>query len=449
MRQAIKYESTEIEQPVRKYRGIRARLRVGKALAGKGFTLPLDIATQAMAVLGLRGKGKTVTASVIVEELLKRRVQVVAIDPTDSWWGLKSSADGLKAGFPVVILGGDRGDLPLSGSSGHVVADFAVEHGVSLVLSLRHMRKGEQRRFVTDFAEQLYHRKGEPEHRTPLFLAIDEANQFVPQRVMGDTARMVGAIQDLVRMGRHAGIGVALIDQRPATVNKDVLTQIELLVCHAVTAPQDRKALLEWIRQKDSAGHEAEFLEHLASLPQGEAWFWCPILDVFGRVRVRMRKTFDSSRTPKHGEAAPVPEKVAPVDLDALRDAMAETVAEAEANDPRALRRRIVELERELRAKPAGGPTEQEIQDRIYAEVEPHLQELEAYRAQLDGTRPIAERLVEALRNGDAPPSSPSIAKSSSSRGSNAPPAPPRRRPVPSPPRRAGRVTSRRESGSS
>ena len=32
-----------------------------------------------MAVLGLRGKGKTVTASVIVEELLKRRVQVVAL----------------------------------------------------------------------------------------------------------------------------------------------------------------------------------------------------------------------------------------------------------------------------------------------------------------------------------------------------------------------------------
>lgn len=319
------------------------RLRIGKS-GRSAFTLPPEIATQASAIHGVRGKGKTVTAAVIVEELLGLGVQVVVIDPTDVWWGLKSSADGKKVGHDIVILGGSHADLPLQSTSGAVIADFTVDHGASLILSLRHLRKNEQRRFVTDFAEQLFHRKGQVENRTPLFLAIDEASQYVPQRVMGDSARMVGAIQDIVRLGRSAGLGCALIDQRPATVNKDVLTQIELLVCHAVTSPQDRKALTEWIRQKDSAGREKEFLEDLASLGRGEAWFWHPIQDVFQRVSVRMRETFDSSKTPELGGVLASPEVRAEVDLEQLRGALEETIAEAEANDPKALHRRIADL---------------------------------------------------------------------------------------------------------
>lgn len=323
-------------------------LKIGK-VGRRNFTLPLEVATQAMAVHGVRGKGKTVTATVVVEELLSHGIQVAIIDPTDVWFGLRSSGDGKSDGHPVVVLGGPHADLPLQEDSGSIIADFVVDHGASVVLSLRHLRKNAQRRFVTDFAEQLYHRKGEVANRTPLFLAIDEASQFVPQRVMGDTARMVGAIQDIVRLGRHAGLGVALIDQRPASVNKDVLTQIEVLVCHAVTSPQDRKALDDWIRQKDSAGHRDEFLEHLASLPRGEAWFWFPIADVFERVAVRMRQTFDSSKTPEIGEQPVAPEARAEIDLDELRAHLEETIAEAEANDPRTLKARIAELERELR----------------------------------------------------------------------------------------------------
>lgn len=60
----------------------------------KTLSLPLDLASQTTAVLGIRGSGKTVTASVIAEECLKQNVQVVILDPTDVWWGLKSSASG-------------------------------------------------------------------------------------------------------------------------------------------------------------------------------------------------------------------------------------------------------------------------------------------------------------------------------------------------------------------
>jgi hypothetical protein len=76
-----------------------------------------------------------------------------------------------------VVLGGDHGDLPLDVASGQLIADLVVDERLSVVLDLSRFRKGEQVRFMTDFAEQLYHR-----NRNPLHLVLDEADAFAPQR---------------------------------------------------------------------------------------------------------------------------------------------------------------------------------------------------------------------------------------------------------------------------
>lgn len=325
-------------------------IRIGQA-GRTAFTLPADVQTVTTAVLGIRGSGKTTTSRVIVEGLVAAGRQVVIIDPTDVWWGLRSSADGQKPGLPVVVAGGDHGQVPLSANDGHVLADFVVQERASMVLSLRHLRKGDQRSFVTAFAEQLYHRKGAA--RTPVLVVIDECDAFVPQRVGGAEARMVGAIEDLVRRGRAAGIGVLLISQRAASVNKDVLTQIELLVAHRHTSPQDRAALEAWVEAHDTDDKLAEFNSKLAGLDRGTAWFWSPgWLDVFCEVAVRLPTTFDSSATPAPGRAAVTPKAVSEVDLDALKTKLAATIEQAEASDPAKLRKRIGELERELAKKP-------------------------------------------------------------------------------------------------
>ena len=359
------------------------------------FRLPIEVASQATAIHGVRGKGKTNTVGVMVEGMLKAGLQIVVIDPTDVWWGLKSSADGTSEGHSIVVLGGHHGDLPLLSTSGRVIADFAVNSGASMILSLRHLRKNEQRRLVLEFAEQLYHRKGEVEYRTPLFLAIDECSTFVPQRVMGETAQLVGAIEDIVRKGRASGLGVAFIDQRPASVNKDVLSQIELLICHAVTGKHDRKALREWIEGKDSKGRLDEFEADLAGLKVGEAWFWHPVADVFERVRVDMRATFDSSKTPELGEPVESPSSPARVDLDGLRSALEEAIAEAESKDPRLLTQRIVELEatvRDLESRETGADPEDlaaMVRDQVDREL---VVALEAQRA---GVRELFTDMLE------------------------------------------------------
>lgn len=313
------------------------------------FSLPLDLVTTASATFGIRGSGKTNTNVVMVEELLEHGQQVVIIDPTDVWWGLKSSKDGKKAGYPVIVLGGRMQDLPLGAGDGNTIADFVVDSGPSLVLSLRHFESdAEKRRFITDFARRIYHRKGQQADPSPVMIVVDEASLVVPQRVMGEDAKMVGAIQRWVRQGRSSGIGVNLIDARPATVNKDVLAGVEMLITHRITSPQDRKALTAWIEQHDTEGQAAAFLDSLASLEKGDAWFWSPgWLNVFEKVHVRERRTFDSSYTPKAGEQRIAPTKVAEIDLDEIRGKLGASIEKAKSEDPKELRKRITELEKQ------------------------------------------------------------------------------------------------------
>ena len=62
--------------------------------------------------------------------------------------------------------------------------------------------------------------------------------------------RMLGAFEDLVRLGRNYGIGVSLISQRPQSVNKEVLNMTECLFVLQVNGAQERKALTDWIVEK-------------------------------------------------------------------------------------------------------------------------------------------------------------------------------------------------------
>jgi hypothetical protein len=71
----------------------------------KDLRLPAEAVTQTFAILAKRGAGKTYTAAVMVEEMLKAGLPVVVGGPVGVWWGLRSSADGQQAGLPIVIMG--------------------------------------------------------------------------------------------------------------------------------------------------------------------------------------------------------------------------------------------------------------------------------------------------------------------------------------------------------
>lgn len=310
--------------------------------------LPLDAVTQTFAVMAIRGVGKTHTATVLAEEMLKAGQPVCVYDPTGAWYGLKSSADGKKAGFEVVVFGGEHADVPLEESAGETIARVIVERRIPAVLDTSLMRKGSRVRFMTDFAETLYRL-----NREPLHLILDEAQTIAPQKPFPEVTRLLGAMEDIVLQGRRRGLGATIISQRPALVNKNVLTQCSVLVAMRIIGPQDRAAIEDWIEAHGDKEKAREVLASLPALEIGEGWVWSPgWLRTLVRVKFRQRETFDSSATPEVGKRAARPTAVAEIDLAALGDEIRQTVERTKADDPRELRKKIAELERQLSRAP-------------------------------------------------------------------------------------------------
>jgi len=134
-------------------------------------------------------------------------------------------------------------------------------------------------------------------------------------------------------------------------LNKDILTQAEVLIALRMTGPRDVAAIDEWVRLHAEEDQAVEVKRSLPSLPIGTAWVWSPgWLGLLQRVAVRPRATFDSSATPKAGQRRVAPTRLAPIDLAALGERITAMATEAAATDPAQLRRRVAQLERELTA---------------------------------------------------------------------------------------------------
>lgn len=301
---------------------------------------------QHVAVLGKTGSGKTFAAkAAIVEPLLAAHKRVGVVDPTGAWWGLRSSRDGKGAGFPVLVLGGDHGDLPLPALGGAAVARLLVEQGVNLVADTSQLTVGERTRWMIDFAGTLYR-----VNRAPLHLILDEAHNFAPQGKVPDpdTGKMLHATNNLASGGRSRGIRLTMITQRPQKLHKDALTSADTLIAMRVLAPHDRLAVEDWIKGCGDPAQGKEVLNSLAGLQRGEGWVWYPEGAHLARVKFPQIKTFDSSATPTEGSTIAAPKGAAEMDLTEIRAALADAVKEAEDNDPKLLRKQIAMLKDQL-----------------------------------------------------------------------------------------------------
>ena len=307
--------------------------------------LPVDAATQVLGFMGKRRTGKTYAAGVFVEELLEAQVQTLVLDQVGNWWALRVGAPGHGAGLDVPVLGGLHGDIALSAEAGQLVADLLSETGRSMVLDVSLFTKAQRRRFCADLGERIWERKKAEKSPAPLHVVLEECQLVVPQRVESDVARMVGVWEEIVRLGGNFGIGVSLLSQRPQSVNKEVLSQAEVVVVFQTNGTHERKALRDWLVEQ---GGSVDLLAELPGLQVGDAYLWSPSwLQIFQRVRARPKHTLDASATPRVGEKRAT-RTLKTLDLSALREAMASATHAAEAEDPKTLRARISALERTL-----------------------------------------------------------------------------------------------------
>ncbi len=360
----------------------------------KRADIPLPEACLAshIGIVGKTGSGKTYAAKAIAEKLIAEGRRVCVIDPTGAWSGLKLNAEGdgpSDFDQEIVVLGGRHGDVALGEGVGKALGRVVGEgSGGGLpvsVLDCGDMTVGARTRMFADFAEELYRT-----NRAPLWLFIDECHLFAPQGKVLDpqAGRMLHAANALISGGRSRGLRVVLISQRPQKVHKDSLTQVETLIMMRLIAPQDRKAVEEWVKEHDDdgkGGRGKEVLDSLAKLKVGEGWAWAPAVDEADGGGLRRSAwpritTYDSSSTPDadgdDGVGGGPAFEGAGVDLEALQALLGEAAEEITRDDPKALKARISELERAVR----DGGDDRRVREleaecaRLNADCERHLQ---------------------------------------------------------------------------
>lgn len=358
-----------------------------KLQLSKNLSLPVDAITQTFLVVGKRGSGKSNTAARLVEQFHRAKLPFVVLDPVDTWWGLKASADGSGPGLDVYVFGGRKQNLPLEPGGGALIAEVLCDHRISMVLSVKHLSGKERSSFMVAFAQTLFQKW----QGGPLHVVLEEAHELAPQMAGGrggnnqdNEAAMLGAFKRLWKLGRASGIGGTAVTQRPASLSKDITTQSEILIAHRTIGPQDVKAIGEWVKYH---GQHEQILGELPTLPTGEAFVWAPEFPAdkpLGLVRtsVYLRETYDSASTPKVGEQRVEPKQLADVDLERLRTKMAATIERAKADDPKELKKQIVELRKQLGSKVDPSPA-------------PKIVEKAALT---DADRKLIEKLADGLR---------------------------------------------------
>jgi hypothetical protein len=331
-----------------------------------------------VAFLGKTGSGKSNAAKVIVEDSLDTGERVCVLDPTGAWWGLRLRRDGRPSKYPVVIFGGLHADVAIGPAHGAAIAEVVATSSTPAVIDTRLMTVGERTAFFTAFAQTLLRK-----NRGPLRLVIDEAHVFAPQGRVADprSGEMLHAANNLVSLGRSIGLRIMMISQRPAKLHKDSLTQVETLVAMRVIAPQDRKAIEEWIGEWADKEQGKEIVASLPSLPTGDAWIWSPEVRFLERKHFPLARTYDSGKAPSGEDSAP---ELKPLDLQAVNELLDQAAADIKANDPRQLKGEVARLQRELaEALKSAGPEWPDQRDEV-ARLENELTDVRGRYARLD-----------------------------------------------------------------
>jgi DNA helicase HerA-like ATPase len=122
----------------------------------------------------------------------------------------------------------------------------------------------------------------------PGMLVVEEAHNFCPERGF-DKTQSTEILRTIASEGRKFGLGMMVISQRPARVDKNVLSQCNTQIIMKMTNPNDLKAI-----SKGLEGVSSEVEEELKRLPPGVAMLVSNDIEQPVLVDIRVRKS-------KHG----------------------------------------------------------------------------------------------------------------------------------------------------
>ena len=131
-------------------------------------------------------------------------------------------------------------------------------------------------------------------YRHPIALICDEAHLYIPARTEASTVdeAALNSFERIAKEGRKYGVGLVVVSQRPAEVNRTVLSQCNNYVAMRLTNAEDQQVIKRLL--PDSLGG---FSELLPILDIGEALVVGDAAMLPSRIRIQEPKTKPASAT--------------------------------------------------------------------------------------------------------------------------------------------------------
>ncbi|MFB6100229.1 MAG: helicase HerA domain-containing protein [Candidatus Nanohalobium sp.] len=165
-----------------------------------------------------------------------------------------------------------------------------VEPGRATVINLKAVEPDTTEMTAYMLAKKLFDMR--KENRIPPFLMImEEAHNFVPEKGFGQTLSN-DIMRKIASEGRKFGLGIGVISQRPARIDKNVLSQCNTQFILRVTNPNDLKAI-----SKSFEGINSEVESMIKSLPPGVCFALGNEYPVMTEVRTRKSKHGGETQT--------------------------------------------------------------------------------------------------------------------------------------------------------
>lgn len=198
-----------------------------------------DLIGQSVAILGIKGSGKSNTAAVLIEELLTAGVPICVVDIAGEYHTLRDQ-------FPHVAVIG-RGlhhdvQIKLTTANTAQIAETAYRHGSPVVLDISGVPSDLREGVLLDYFRAIWPLAAV--HRIPLVIFLEEAHNWIPQT--GKTA-VSDLFIDIAAEGRKRGLSLVMVGQRSTRIHKDTLTQADIAFLHRVRHPTDLKVYIEMI----------------------------------------------------------------------------------------------------------------------------------------------------------------------------------------------------------
>lgn len=116
-----------------------------------------------------------------------------------------------------------------------------IQSGRASILNLKGYNPDVQDMLVSLLCKNLFQLRKEGKI-SPFFLVIEEAHNFCPERSFGEK-KSSKILRTIASEGRKFGLGLCVVSQRPARVDKSVLSQCGTQIILKVTNPNDLKAI--------------------------------------------------------------------------------------------------------------------------------------------------------------------------------------------------------------